>query len=304
MNNTLGKYQIPNDTFNLASSVIICTIAITGNSVVILVLAKPIFRKEPIFRYLLISTIFDTLNAMMIIPSTHSGLFLINQLNWRCKFYYYISDSMNTFCGWMNVLISIDTLMTVKYPTKFRFRKNFNYQIFVILSFFCLSFLINLADFFYLGIQREICTGLSFEISFFLNLYLLIIYLLIPFTIITITSSITYFHLKKTQMKQNNLKKSKNLFKVSLVLNLMFFISNFPPYIVCLIYNFLNILIHEPLYNSIQVLSYLYYSCDFFIYFVTNKRFRENFLFYFQRKKRVLLRNLIIHNRNKISPIA
>ena len=83
-NNTTTSDSIVNDTFGFVSSVTMTTIAIIGNTAVILILSKKEFRKEPLFRYLIICTIIGTLNVGMIWPSLFHDRFLINKLIWAC----------------------------------------------------------------------------------------------------------------------------------------------------------------------------------------------------------------------------
>jgi hypothetical protein len=136
MNDTLTSYSIINDTLSFESPVMITTISIIGNTAVILILSKQEYRKEPLFRYLITATIFDTVNAIMIWPANYLDIFMINQIDWSYKVYKFSNNMLATFSSYMNNLTSIDTLMIVKYPTKFQFRKTYKYQIFIQLMFF------------------------------------------------------------------------------------------------------------------------------------------------------------------------
>jgi hypothetical protein len=277
MNDTLSfNYD---DTFNLIAASIVSSIAIIGNLAVIIILTKPKFRNEPLFRYLIVGTIFDTLNAIMIWPSINPDRFLVNEIDFLCKFNYFLNNLMSTFSVCINVLIAVDTLMIVKYPRMFKFRKSSKYQIFILLLLFFISCLINLPNLFLMGVtsRKRYCATPSFDISFYLNLYYLVLSIIIPFIIITVVSSITFFHLKETQksINQNNLKKSKNLFNVSLGLNVLFFISSFPIFFVTIITNFTDVYISDIGFYCSLLFQYVYYSCDFFIYLLANRMFRE-----------------------------
>ena len=136
MNDTLTSYSIINDTLSFVSSVMITTISIIGNTAVILILSKQEFRKEPLFRYLITATIFDTVNAIMIWPTNYLDIFMINQIDGSCKVYKFSINMLATFSSYMNNFTSLDTLMIVKYPTKFKFRKTYKYQIFIQLMIF------------------------------------------------------------------------------------------------------------------------------------------------------------------------
>jgi len=99
-----GNYNIQSVTFYLISSIAITTIAIIGNSTVFIILVKTQFRKEPLFRYLIISTVFDTLNALLIWLTPTEMFFWINEqnLNWilfykRLNYFIHIGDECFNF---------------------------------------------------------------------------------------------------------------------------------------------------------------------------------------------------------------
>ena len=127
-NNTTTSDSIVNDTFGFVSSVTMTTIAIIGNTAVILILSKKEFRKEPLFRYLFVCTILDILNVCLIWPSLFQNQLRISKLIWACLSYYYFNTVIGVFISWIQALVTLDTLILVKYP-KSQFRKNYKYQI-------------------------------------------------------------------------------------------------------------------------------------------------------------------------------
>jgi hypothetical protein len=293
MNKTLSE-NLEDGIFNLVSSIVVTIFALIGNSTVIIILTKPKFQKEPIFRYLIIGTIFDTLYAILVWPSTYPDFFSINRFEITCKIFYYINDITGTFCSWINVLVTIDTLILAKYSSRFKFRENPKCQIIILLIIFLISCLINLADIFYLSLKRDgICAGSSYESSFILNLIFSILSVFIPFSIVILTSCISFHHLKKAQnnINQNDFRKIKRFFRITLGLNLLFFTFNFPIYAVSLILNASRILVPQKIYNLLSFFNYIFPSLDLFIYFTANKRFREKVLSFFKK-------------RNKVSPIV
>ena len=87
--------------------------------------------------------------------------------------------------------------------------------------------------------------------------------------------------LKKSQINRNNFKRAKNLFRVSVGLNLLFLISTMPAMIVFLINNLSNVVFssfNSPMFFLLlNMLSYIYYSLDFFVYLIANRLFRKKF---------------------------
>ena len=285
-NNTTTSDSIVNDTFGFVSSVTMTTIAIIGNTAVILILSKKEFRKEPLFRYLFVCTIFDILNVCLIWPSLFQNQLRISKLIWACLSYYYFNTVIGVFISWIQALVTLDTLILVKYP-KSQFRKNYKYQIFILLIIFFASCLASMPYIFYLDVKNGWCTGLSILVSFYLNFYFTIISIIIPFILIFGGSLATFLHLRKTQLNINkkNYKKSKRFFKLTLGLNLFFFICLFIPLFVSIIFNATNTLMPNLLYYLFFLLQAFYFSCDFFIYLVVNRKFREVCTAFFNRIK-------------------
>jgi hypothetical protein len=140
----------------------------------------------------------------------------------------------------------------------------------------------------FLAVVRDgVCRGLSYEVSLFVNLYISILCILLPSIINFVISLTTFIHLRKKQLHINrkSFKKSKSLFKITLSLNLLFFIFNLPPFVVFIIFNLAGILFSDLLANTLFLLSYFYYSFDFLIYFVANRKFRETCSSFFKCRK-------------------
>ena len=103
----------------------------------------------------------------MIWPTNYPHVFLIYELDVSCKLYYFLNNMLSTFSNFTNVYITIDTLIMVKYSQKFKFRKNYIYQIFIVLLIFFVSCVINLPFIVYLEVFLEICsTHITVKIIF------------------------------------------------------------------------------------------------------------------------------------------
>ena len=279
------------NAFNLGSSITVSILAIIGNSGVILILQKNIFRKQPLFRYLIIGTIFNTFNSFTIWPSIYKDFFLINEIDISCKLYYYLSNLFASYTPFINTLITIDTLMMVKYPTRFQFRKTFKYQIIILLILLFVSFLVNLPWIFYLHSVNGNCVfGIDTDeilMAFYLSIYTFTVTEIVPCIIIILVSGITFFHLRKKQINfsPKNYKKSKSLFTITLVLNLTFIFTKVPTYVVRAVAFKLSTSLSPGIYNFLILLQNVYSSSDFFIYFASNRLFREACLSFFKCSK-------------------
>ena len=268
-----------------ASSILIFMIGIIGNSIVFYILTRQEFLKNSFFRYVLISTGFDALNSLQIIPFTFKDFFKISELLISCELCFYIINITLTMSPWMNVLISIDVFVMIKYPHRFNFRKKLKFQIAICTSLFITVGLINLPNLFYSAIDPLIgCTSPNQEISFYINLFNMILQIIAPFIITVIFTSLSYGQLlvKKKIKNRKSEKTEKSFFKILLLLNVLFCIFNLPNVIAGIITNFLNlncdnIDVAELTVFFITQFSYLYFSLDIIAYSVSNKLFRKYF---------------------------
>ena len=259
MNNTTFDLN----TFNQVSAIIITLVAVGGNSIVLVILARPEFRKQSLFRYLFIATIFDTLNALQIWPNSYFDFFLINQLDISCKLYSYLPSVTNVFSSWMNALSSIDVYLTVNYSSKFLFRKNLKTQILAMSITFVMAVVLNLPMYFYAIIRDPIgCSSYSYQVSFYINLNFIIVFLIIPFIFMVLANSLVFIQLKKQKKlieNQDNrevYKKAKSLFNLSLGMNFLFLASNLPCNIVFIVGNLSNTIFSDFFYDVFYLISF------------------------------------------------
>ena len=182
-------------------------IAIIGNAAVIRILSKKEFLKEPLFRYLITPTVLNTLNVFILWPANFLDSFFINQFDFSCKFYFFTNNMLARFSAYMNNLTSLETLIMVKYPTKFQFRKTFKYQIMIQLKVFSFSSLLSLPLKFFLNVNDGSCTGASDapELSFYGNLYISILCISIPAILNVVISLIRFVLLRKKQLRINRI---------------------------------------------------------------------------------------------------
>ena len=256
-------------TFTFTSSIIITVMAIIGNSTVLFILTKPQFKKKSLFRYLFIATIFDAINALYTWLYNYQDFFMINQNELICKLIHYFGHVTYLFNPWINVFISIDTFMAVKFPIKFQVRNTYKFQIVIIICLVISLFLVNIPYLMYLKITQYGgnygCAADSNE-AILLNLYI---------TILLITNCLIFYHLvvARKSSNQNGHKNATRLFFVSLGMN-FFFLIFYSPYRITMIFFNYNYL---PLYvfNILFLLESIYNSCNFVIYIISNRLFRE-----------------------------
>ena len=118
---TMSPSKLEAYYFNLVTAILFTVFALIGNCLVIFVLTKPKFLEVPLFRYLIVATIVETISVSFIWASGFPNVFGINSYDINCKMYVYLSFVFLQFGPWINVLGSIDRYLSVKHPTKFYF---------------------------------------------------------------------------------------------------------------------------------------------------------------------------------------
>jgi len=122
--------------------------------------------------------------------------------------------------GCVIILTSLDIFLLVKYPTKFKFVKNFKFQMLILLIFFISFCALYSMDWFF--VFRSIT-----NYSFLLCAYYLYCCISNSLSFCIFNKYFNFSSVKvKTDIKRNTVKTAKKLFKISLGLDLLFFISN------------------------------------------------------------------------------
>jgi hypothetical protein len=266
--------------FEFASSIMISAFSLIGNSLVAFILLKlKELKKEPIFRYLLVAAIFDQFNGIMIWPSYFQNVFLINQQEISCKLFYFFLTTLQEFSSWINVTISIDTYVMVKFSANHQKRKKIRYQVIILSSIFAILCCLNVPWAYYPTVVSTIgCYSTDPFIAIYLSFYKTILQIFIPCILMLVFSSLTYLELviKKRRVRRHNiLRKEKNLFKTSLFFNILFFVCNIPYFFQFLISYFTNYMFSQIVTDILMFIQYLFYSLDIFIYLISNRIFRE-----------------------------
>ena len=268
----------------LYSSIVITIVGILGNSSVLFIISQKEFRLVPMFRFLICSTIIDTITLFFIWTSVFGEFVNHDTENISCKLFsvfHYLFYNISTY---IMVLCSIERAISLKKP-HLKFFKNLKNQFLLILIIFVLLILANLPSYFFNEIisnsNETWCDYLdnNAKIGFYMGLYLSVISAFLPFLLMATCTAYVAHHLLTKRMltpgRQN--KKDRRFIKVILTLDLFFLISNLPFYTVSVIYDLLDIHF-DLLYDLVNILSYTYSSFNFFVFLISNTRFRTKFI--------------------------
>ena len=165
-----------------------------GNSIVIVILTRYKFRKIPLFRYLIVATVFDYLNVFMLIVDFKPDFFKINSFSLNCKIYNYAAYFIYECSPWIMVISSIYRLIAVKYPFKTQFRLKGKFQAFGVYTIFQVLALANIPFYIYSDIITDTSNATTCDATIdshdilIIQLCNMLIAIIIPSTIIGTTT--------------------------------------------------------------------------------------------------------------------
>ena len=280
MNNTVVDttlFQI-----NFISTAILTSIGLVGNPLVIYVFTRPQFIKVSMFRYLIASTIANLLNLLVNWPTVFPDAFLVNEVSFNCKIFYYLFYIPYQISPWILTLSSIDRYMSVKYPTTLQFRNEFKFQLMAIIGITIFICLANIPIYLFMDIEVGLgCVPINSSIQFYLDLTNALLGTLIPFVIMLVTACLIWhqFIEKRTALQQNSISKYKKeikFIKTLFIINAYFLICYLPAIIYMLVYDIEKINPYGTFgFSILLAITSVFSACDFFVYFIFNKLFRR-----------------------------
>ena len=292
MNDTASFINKLNYEFTLITSIILCAAGFIGNTITFLIMMTPEMRKISLFRYIMVSMINDCLVLASMWFFTLPDIFRFSSNS--CKWTSYSCMLVFKYSGWIVVLSLIDRLLSVKYPTMFKFRNELKFQAFILLTVLILIALLTIPNYTYYDMQhgssnKTSCTTANPQIQFYLTIFDSLIAIIIPFfvmTIITIMIGHSLIKKRKSLAITKEFKKEIRLVKLMFSMSASFLLFNLPFYIQQLIHDILSFedsslfvsnYIFSFSFNITNQLSYVYNSFGFFVCLFSNKVFRNYF---------------------------
>ena len=264
---------------NLSLSTTFTMIGILGNTIVLIILSRPEFRKESTFRYLIVSTLGSTVKVFFTWPLGFPDFFMITQIDLVCKIVSYTSFIAGRWMPWVNSLSAIDRYLAVRFPHKLKWRTQAKCQAIAVIAVFVLLLLLDLPFFFYVEkpLNQTGCV-VDQENGMFIGAWNILITIVIPVTTMIIFTYLTTRRLikRKRHFNKRDFTMEKRYFKVLLWLNIYLIICYLPFSIIAAITTILKIEFFGTVaYNITAIFTNSYASLDFFVYLSSNKLFRE-----------------------------
>ena len=265
-------------------------IGVFGNILVFYILTRPKFMKETIFRYFIASEIAGSLNLIF------SWLLVFPYLlNWDapvayCKITNYLLYFTYSIYPWISVLNSIDRFLSLKYRSKFQFRRDTKYQILALTLVSLVFGFSNLPFIIFEGKTNDIlCAITDNKVAFGIYLAKLLVSSIFPCFLMILSMCLSVHHLivKKRKLYTNhnnhiNYKRERNFLKSVLTMEIWFIVCYSPICVMTFLQystdlRIINLNLWLLLMNVCNILAIMQSCCSFFVLLYCNKQFRKYF---------------------------
>jgi hypothetical protein len=270
------------------SVILFFVVGVIGNGINVFIFSQKKFRKEAMFRYLIICAITNTLNLFVKFPTTflYQDFFQVTSSGASCKLTYFFANVLPYTSSWMLVLSSLDRLVSILYSRRFLFKNKLKFQILVVCIIFLIVICLNFPYLILYDVESSnlnnftnwYCASKVYRIEFLSMDLAIILQAILPF-IIQLTCSILlgYYIIKLKRKLYKEYNKEVKICVTVISIDLFNFVTCMPYYI------FGYIQFYFPNYLSINfliamdALQSIYYSTQFFAYLICNNIFRAQF---------------------------
>jgi hypothetical protein len=268
--------------FNVVSGPILGFIGTIGNILVIIIFSTEKLRKHAMSRYLVILAISDIFALLSSIVMNITDVWKITML--YCQLLIFFVTMFFQYCSNIILIVSVDRLVSVKWVNKLKKLNKLKFQLQIAFAALLFTLPISITGSMYY-VSVDIVNGTSFcksrdpKFSFYISIIIFSVSTLIPFFLLITCSFITWSVMKRLKIKLSikETKKETQLFKTMIGMDLFFLICNTPVCTYTLIATVLPSTYNLLLFNILNLFSTCHNTFSFFIYFSSNKVFREQF---------------------------
>ena len=186
------------------------------------------------------------------------------------------------------VLSTLDRLIAVKFPTRFQFRNSIKFQIAAIgtlfLSLLLIDFPLLILEDVFLQFNQSKCNIVGTQNGVVMVTVNIFFSTFIPFIIIVTSTFMIAKQLiiqkKRFQQNKNNFSKELKLAKTLIAID-SFYLACYLPFNIGGLSYYLssNSQFYWTIFiDALNILNYVYPSCDFFVIFASNRVFRKHLL--------------------------
>ena len=190
----------------------------------------------------------------------------------------------------MPAIISVDRFVSVKYYKKFYYRNEFQFQFWIIIALLLFA-LITSSPFYYYdrvySVNNQTQCGFNeyLWIEIAIEIQLVVFWTLVPFLISLMFSCFTAYQLIKNKkiLHLKNFKKEKRLLKTLISMDVFYFMCNLPWCVYTIVNEIFTVeedyhpYLMAILFDISNFLFYAYQSFSFFVFYFSNKQFKNYF---------------------------
>ena len=297
--NSLYDLEIQIATY---SSLLVLPIGLVSNILNIIICMQKAIRKETIGFYSGMMSLFSIplliIGFIAIYPSTSN---LLYNSNFDCVAILYTFRIAVQMFAWLNVMVALDRMMCVTFPTRFKFIYKRTFLFTTVLILFSLVLLANSANFFFKIITVNSLANNSTQIfctTKIQNLLLVrdiisqLMRSILPFLFELILNAILVHKLLQSRRRANlhsSMKREHKFVFTIVILNFTFILTNLPLLISIIYLNLLNyqfksqtsseaIFVANFFYSMAAIFSSFMPASTLFINIAFNKYFRKEFV--------------------------
>lgn len=244
-------------------------------------LMGPVIIYRSLFIYDLLTLVQIVVNILVF----SLNILVLNSSSIICKVWNFLNYSVSAISPMLLVYISVDKLITIKYPTRRKYLKNKKYQLIFV-------FFVSFFNFIYyvpsiIGIDlvnyngSNTCTYISYDFQNIISFMDLFNRAILPFILMTtfsIALILVVIQSRRRVLANGSISEKKTFRKdvkfsiSSITFNIFFLIGNLPVSLLLFFPDFINYLF---MYTIVFWLFYLCYAVNFYILFITNSIFRQ-----------------------------
>ena len=298
--------------FNVISGVILLIFGIVGNSMVIVVFMSKKLRNHSMNRYLAVRAISDLIELILSVIFNISPYLGFSQLSIFCKINAGLMIMFFQYCSNIIIIVSIDRFVSVLYAKRFRYKNSVKFQS-------CALFIALLAtlpvsavfSLFYTSIEKSenvvYCDFDDLNAAFFITSLNYVFSTFIPFIVMVACTLALYRKVKKlrtktkinrrySSFKKRDFKKEVHLLKTMIGIDFFFFICNTPICVYVILIGYFPKFNDFFIFNILNFISVFHNTFSFFVYFICNKVFRQQFINISLRIRNIFKRNVDFHS--------
>ncbi len=243
------------------------------------------FGPKNMFVYLLIM---DNLYLIQILNTylTYAYNIAITSFSeWICKSYFFFNYSLDPIPAYLLLYISVDRLVSVKYPAHKRFLRKEKVQLMFLFGILGLNLvlyspLLFLDEIYYRNNSVFGCNFIDIDTQNLILLAGLVNRIIIPFVLMIICSVLLTYTVFRSRRNFSNrinlitLKKDVKFSITSILLNFVYIFLNLPAIIVFLIP---SLYIYDVFVNFGLYIFYMCYAVEFYLILISNSMVRKEF---------------------------